>query len=395
MAHQVIHRTREQLYDEVWSTPMRILASKFGLSDVGLAKVCRRHNIPRPPVGYWAKKAVGKAPARTRLQAEHDPRQSGPIVIYPSNNDRVSENGAYDPHVSALLEGEQRVQPIIVPTTLRNPHRLIVSTQAYWRAWEKHERIDKPYAINSLPDPKRKNVLDIDISIDVESRALRVMQAWLTALEARQFAIHINDEANKDTTSVAILRERFIFRLRERLRQVPHDPKRAKREGQFYVRPPPWDLVPTGDLELIIQFTSSYRIRAWKDSKREPLDSLLNQIIVWMIHQVGRVRAERAADERRRLEREERERQRRDAEERRRLEQEREDSLIQQSEDWEASRRLRAYLTELRAKAVPSTLGEPTSEAHEPTDWFEWAEGVANRLDPIWRLQNRRDWKDT
>jgi len=35
---------------------MRTLAQEFGISDVGLAKVCRKHNIPVPPVGYWRRK---------------------------------------------------------------------------------------------------------------------------------------------------------------------------------------------------------------------------------------------------------------------------------------------------------------------------------------------------
>lgn len=51
---------REQLYDEVWSEPTRTVSKKYGLSDVGLAKVCKKLKIPRPGIGYWAKKAAGK-----------------------------------------------------------------------------------------------------------------------------------------------------------------------------------------------------------------------------------------------------------------------------------------------------------------------------------------------
>ncbi|MGH7826451.1 MAG: hypothetical protein ACREQ7_14905 [Candidatus Binatia bacterium] len=51
---------REQLYDEVWSEPTQNVAKKYGLSDVGLAKVCKKLQIPRPGLGYWAKKAAGK-----------------------------------------------------------------------------------------------------------------------------------------------------------------------------------------------------------------------------------------------------------------------------------------------------------------------------------------------
>jgi len=50
---------REKLHKEVWQTPVRQLAKKYGMSDVGLAKVCRRMDIPLPPRGYWAKEAYG------------------------------------------------------------------------------------------------------------------------------------------------------------------------------------------------------------------------------------------------------------------------------------------------------------------------------------------------
>lgn len=46
---------RRTLYEKVWSTPMQRLASEFGLSDVGLAKICKKLDIPRPARGHWAK----------------------------------------------------------------------------------------------------------------------------------------------------------------------------------------------------------------------------------------------------------------------------------------------------------------------------------------------------
>ena len=52
--------TRQELYDLVWSKPMRDLATEFGLSDVGLAKICNRHRVPKPSRGYWAKLQAGE-----------------------------------------------------------------------------------------------------------------------------------------------------------------------------------------------------------------------------------------------------------------------------------------------------------------------------------------------
>ena len=66
-APQKTRYTRDELYELVWSEAMRTLAPKFGMSDVGLAKVCKRMRIPRPGLRYWAKKAAGQPVKRARL----------------------------------------------------------------------------------------------------------------------------------------------------------------------------------------------------------------------------------------------------------------------------------------------------------------------------------------
>ncbi len=48
--------TREELYELVWSQPTRTVAKSMGISDVALAKQCRKANVPVPPRGWWARK---------------------------------------------------------------------------------------------------------------------------------------------------------------------------------------------------------------------------------------------------------------------------------------------------------------------------------------------------
>ena len=55
MPSEKISLTREALYELVWSKPMRELAPTLNITDVGLAKMCKRLNIPRPKQGYWLK----------------------------------------------------------------------------------------------------------------------------------------------------------------------------------------------------------------------------------------------------------------------------------------------------------------------------------------------------
>ncbi len=71
--------TRQLLYELVWSGPMTTQAKTLAISGVGLAKACRRGDIPVPPRGYWARLAAGQRVARTPL-----PRRA------PGMSDRVT-----------------------------------------------------------------------------------------------------------------------------------------------------------------------------------------------------------------------------------------------------------------------------------------------------------------
>jgi len=59
--------SREELYRQVWETPMFRLAAQYGVSGNGLKKICNRLNVPYPPRGYWAKLSAGKSVKQTPL----------------------------------------------------------------------------------------------------------------------------------------------------------------------------------------------------------------------------------------------------------------------------------------------------------------------------------------
>lgn len=53
--------TRSELHKLVWSKPTTELAKQFNLSDVAIHKICKKHDVPKPPLGWWAKQAAGHA----------------------------------------------------------------------------------------------------------------------------------------------------------------------------------------------------------------------------------------------------------------------------------------------------------------------------------------------
>ena len=72
------HRlTRQELHQLVWSEPIRLLSKKFDISDAGLAKLCRRHHIPVPRRGYWAKRQA-KLQLRQSRRSQTDQRTQYP-----------------------------------------------------------------------------------------------------------------------------------------------------------------------------------------------------------------------------------------------------------------------------------------------------------------------------
>lgn len=64
---------RQKLFDEAWATPVTKLAKTYGLSDVGLRKICAALDVPLPPRGYWAKLAAGKTIPKPALHKTTHP----------------------------------------------------------------------------------------------------------------------------------------------------------------------------------------------------------------------------------------------------------------------------------------------------------------------------------
>lgn len=52
---QLISVDRSTLYREVWEEPMLLIAKRYNISDVPLAKVCRKLMCLSPPRGCWAR----------------------------------------------------------------------------------------------------------------------------------------------------------------------------------------------------------------------------------------------------------------------------------------------------------------------------------------------------
>ncbi|MEW4447386.1 TetR family transcriptional regulator [Qipengyuania sp. JC766] len=54
--------TRTELFESIWAEPMGAVAARYGLTGNGLAKICDRLDIPRPPRSHWTRTAAARDP---------------------------------------------------------------------------------------------------------------------------------------------------------------------------------------------------------------------------------------------------------------------------------------------------------------------------------------------
>ncbi|WP_407168642.1 hypothetical protein [Bradyrhizobium sp. ORS 111] len=91
--------TREQLYELVWSEAMSRICKAIGISDVAIAKHCRKADIPIPERGCWSKLHAGQKVTRTPLP----PRDLATINV-------IERGGALPPELKARITGEPGIE---------------------------------------------------------------------------------------------------------------------------------------------------------------------------------------------------------------------------------------------------------------------------------------------
>ncbi len=365
--------SRKELYEEVWAQPVTNLAKRYGLSDVGFAKICRKHDIPRPPRGYWARKQAGEKITRT-------PLPSGKDELITINPNRYNTRNIEDVTMTEISFESAKGNRIIVPDTLRRPHPLVEQAAEFLKSCE-------PNQLGILEVSKGK-YLDIQVSKKTRSRALRIMDALLKGLETRGYVVGLSDKG----VEIKMLDVALRFGISEELETTRTQPKNHDLNGYYHFGHSRFDTtrVPSGKLCLTIDgWGHSYSGRKnWRDSETKPLEDSLNAFIVGMLRMATweKKHMEKMREkERQRQEwlqkREEEKRLR--AEKRRRIDEEqaRVLGLISDAENWRKSQLIREYISEVERQIQANTCTLQTEGNFD--DWLIWAKKQADRLDPL------------
>lgn len=359
--------TRLELFDLVWSTPMSSLAREFAMSDVGLAKLCRRHGIPRPSRGYWARRAAGRTVKKPKLP--NPPAGSTETIrfLLPDQLSAPLAEPETPPEVLEWIERERRPENRIeVPARVHRYHPLLQKTK---------ESLEHRYGDSRGARVSRREGLDVSVGAESVQRACLLLQGLVVALEKRDFGISVRSEWSHQTT-VHVLGEEVGMNLKEPFRrQASASPSvRPRKEGGGVPRsyaPPTYE--PSRILRLTL---SSYGVdTVFKDRDGVPLEYQLNEIVIALVRLAIEVHRPR------RLQREEEERRRREQEERRREFERKRDWFEEGRNAWLDHERRLAFLAALEAEAASAAATDAVI-----SEYVEWARRYIDWADPIRRL---------
>ncbi|MDQ8757367.1 hypothetical protein RCO27_14145 [Sphingosinicella sp. LHD-64] len=349
--------SRQEFYDLVWSKPMTHLAKEFALSDVALHKVCRKHDIPKPPVGWWAKKTAGRKVRQTALPKARE-GISEKIVIAGAELLR-------EPEALAKVRERARVLASAGAEKDTPTHPLVARTIALLR-----KRKAAPNGLIALNEP---GLVKCEVAPTSVDRLEAILNAVVAACALQGFRLVADSGAAKFQSDI----ENVGFSVAETVRRIKHELSASEQAEEekwhrkiarrhfanewdtlFVPRPrfPDWDYLPTGQFSFELQNFYVPRgpspRRAFRDAKIQRLENMADDIAVGLA-----VLA--AAKTEQRLLREAQQQRRKEEEERRELlrrtrhVEERRDAALQEIlRELEQVERLRQFVGNLQSQGA-------------------------------------------
>lgn len=370
---------RKTLYEEVWKAPVVKVATRYGVSDVMIHKVCKALNIPVPPRGYWAKKAAGQPVEQVPL-----PEHTGKTVVLGRKPDD-DKTGSALPLSEALsfLDEEERLRVITIALQLQvDPrkqklHPVLMQHKVDHAAWAKLHPRD-PLAVwkrdTYRRTPKGEPPLYENVSEGTLPRLYRILDTLYSAIE------ELGGSVNRDL-SVQIRGEHVSFAVWEGQEQTKHvltkdelqqleRYEKEKRTSRYAYEPKfrKYDYLPTGKLTF-----SACRDKYIRDTATSGIESRVGELLLSLYIESGVVRREREAREAAQRKAEEEARQKELRRQRYNQEVDRLAALKREADDYQAACKIRAYVAAVEAS--------PELDQSQ-IEWIAWAKAKADWYDP-------------
>jgi hypothetical protein len=328
------------------------LSKKYAISDVGLRKICIGMDIPLPRAGHWMKLQAGKKVPQQKLPESYTGKTEVKLELREEgkkyHNELYSEAKRLQDEIKEKFKSELKV-----PERLTSHDPLIVDAK------QSLAQKNKAYRFESIIVTSR-GILDIQVSIENVSRALRFMDCFIKVVRLRGHTIVVNSGG----TYLVIEEEKIKIACRERCKKV-------------IVKRNIWDSTEFHANGLLYFKSEGYHGREWLDGKR-PLEELIPNIIAKLelsvkdLHEAqekNRIHYAKLEAERQRL---------RDIEARKEKELADFKSLLNEATRWDKAKMLRNYLETVEQKAIQGNI-----RTEEFNEWLSWAKKKADWYDPL------------
>lgn len=372
----------DELIAFAWSAPMRDLAAKVGISDVGLRKMLRGYGVVLPPQGHWNRVHAGRTVPLPPSAPPRRPGQTGRIDIdrrlaahvppaAPMSSAGPFASREVPEDLDELRVREQKaIGRAAVPRTLDGAHpglQKLIRKEADRRTKAAEQRW---YWDNARFDTP------------IWQRQLRLVNGIFLALGRRGHDGGLG-EGDYDISPWAIIGDMRVDITIEPCGKA----RKVMRAGRMVPDP---DLPAATPLQLRIAAGTSSTVTTWQDDGEGKLETRVAEIAAELIvagearfRRMLREDEERA--ERERLEREAREEQARLERERKRLVRLKElnDKRIADLGRSGELLRLAADVRALIGEVRTAVAGRDDIDAATLANWEAWARAEADRIDPI------------
>lgn len=286
---------RQKLFDEIWATPITKLAKEYGLSDVGLRKICLALDMPLPPRGYWAKLAAGKAIPKPQLHktALATEYESDRYVTQVDESLEERFMQARDSATDAVMTDTSDYVPPLDSQAFYPQAKLVVRAL-------KSAKLDEGVLTSS-----GETWADISVSEELKERALLLVDRFAHELEG------LNAKFENSQPALPLLRrggrresgikrncftlhgQHFFVRISERIKQelVPPPPAKPQqgrlhasaRQPAWKYRPPEYRYIPTGRLYTsIVDIAGYYERYKVEDTPHRTIEFKVRKAIRWI-----------------------------------------------------------------------------------------------------------------
>jgi hypothetical protein len=350
--------SREQLYDMVWTTPMKRFMATYGLDGSVVARHCKMLDIPLPPPGHWT--------GRPGHECQRPPLPKLDMV------DVIRLPRLAEADIGAV---RGKTPKLDLTTDLAAAHRVVLALHKSLRRARKDD-----YGRLHVGG---EGCSTLAVTHDTSERALLLLDTFIKAVANRGYDVRLRNVTGEDACGrklVAIKDAHEVeLGVHEVLERRPHKLTRQEKDNAREPgskKPPPFDHFASGRLQVVLVSINGTR-RTVSDTGTQSLDDCLGLAVV---------RIDAIADHERRLrvqsaqwdcERQEREQRRTDERDRVAYREHLETDLKDKINRWRQAEELRAFLAAVEA-AVPGPQRDETF-----TKWVRWASDKARTLDPV------------